>query len=74
MTPEQFEAELRNIETYSRAFASRVRELMRERDAYRDSLRMIAQHGCGGIPNDKRTTHCGECAWCVAADALKEAT
>jgi hypothetical protein len=40
------------------------------------ALEMIAKHGCGGsllsAPRGLLKPHCGECAWCVAKDALAE--
>lgn len=44
----------------------------READRHREALEMIARHPCHAADKARPDWHCGECASCVAQDALKE--
>lgn len=41
-------------------------------ERYREALRMIAKHPCGGAQRPGDDWHCGECAWCIAKEALEQ--
>lgn len=46
-------------------------EPKRAEEVYRSALAMIARHPCWAADKERPDWHCGECASCVAGDALR---